>query len=463
MSENLNQSIRPSAQEKTFGLSTDLVAEITTALEENKRHKVRDLIGTMHTADIAELLNQVDADHRRVLVAVIRDEFDPEILRGLEGKVVDEVMEALGAAKAAEAITQLDSDDAIQVIEELEKLEQQEILEAIPEEQRQLIEEGLAYDEKSAGRLMNVQYVAIPEDWDVGQTIDYLRAEKSTLPTDFYQIFVINKQKIPVGNVLVSRVIRSSRSIGIRNLMETEVQTINADTDQEDVAYMFRKYALVSAPVVDKKGRIVGVIAVDDVVDVIDEEAEEDLMLLGGVSETGLYTSFWETAVRRFPWLFINLLTAVAASYVISFYEESIEKIVALAVLMPIVASMGGNAGTQTLTIAVRGLATKELTATNARRVLLKEVLSSTMNGFAFAVIVGLIVLLLYKSLFLAGAFALAMVVNLFAAGLAGVGIPLILERMKIDPAIASAVFLTTVTDIVGFFAFLGTATWILL
>jgi magnesium transporter len=202
---------------------------------------------------------------------------------------------------------------------------------------------------------------------------------------------------------------------------------------------------------------------VDDVVDVIDEEAEEDLMLLGGVSETGLYTSFWETAVRRFPWLFINLLTAVAASYVISFYEESIEKIVALAVLMPIVASMGGNAGTQTLTIAVRGLATKELTATNARRVLLKEVLSSTMNGFAFAVIVGLIVLLLYKSLFLAGAFALAMVVNLFAAGLAGVGIPLILERMKIDPAIASAVFLTTVTDIVGFFAFLGTATWILL
>jgi magnesium transporter len=450
------------SSESDYGLNVDMVHFITSALEEGDSARVRELAADLHSADVAELLNQISSEQRIKLAGFIKQDFDPEIFPDLEGEVVEDVIGALGSKRTAKAISQLESDDAMQVIEDLDEEGQQAILEAMPRADRAMLEEGLAFEEDSAGRLMNRQFVSIPRNWTVGKTIDFLRNQED-LPNDFYEIFVVDKDELAVGSVLVSRVIRSARETKIKDIYDEDLKTVALDTDQEEVGYLFQKYNLASAPVVDDVGHIVGVISLDDVVYVIEEEAEEDFMRLGGVSRIDLNRTAARTAYARFPWLFVNLLTAIAASVVIALFEGAIEKIVALAVMMPIVASMGGNAGTQSLTIAVRALATKELTSTNVRRIIGKEMLSAFINGISFAVIVAAASYLYQPDIMLSLVFAGATLITLCVAGFAGVSIPIVLMRMGVDPAIASGVFLTTVTDIVGFFTFLGLAAYILL
>ena len=431
---------------------------------------VRTLMAELHPADAADLLERLGADERARVVEILRSDFDSEILSELDETVRDHVVECLGVENVAAFIVGMDSDDALEVVEELDEDEQQQVLDAIPVGDRTLIEEGLSYPEDSAGRLMQREVVTIPTFWNVGETIDFLRKSadrddgegENELPTQFYDLFVVDPSHKPVGTIPLSRILRTRRPVSVTDIMETEMKLLPVTTDQEDVAFVFRQRDLVSAPVVDDGGRLVGAVTIDDVVDVIDEEHEEDIMLLGGVKEDDLYDATLDTTRARFMWLLINLGTAILASIVIGLFDATLEQMVALAVLMPIVASMGGNAGTQSLTVAVRALAMKELTSTNAVRVIGKEALVGVFNGILFAVLIGIVVWLWFGSVGLGVVIGLAMIVNMFVAGLAGTTIPLALDRMGIDPAVASSVFLTTLTDVVGFFVFLGLAALLL-
>ncbi|HIM77268.1 MAG TPA: magnesium transporter [Rhodospirillales bacterium] len=431
---------------------------------------VRTLMAELHPADAADLLERLGADERARVVEILRSDFDSEILSELDETVRDHVVECLGVENVAAFIVGMDSDDALEVVEELDEDEQQQVLDAIPVGDRTLIEEGLSYPEDSAGRLMQREVVTIPTFWNVGETIDFLRKSadrddgegENELPTQFYDLFVVDPSHKPVGTIPLSRILRTRRPVSVTDIMETEMKLLPVTTDQEDVAFVFRQRDLVSAPVVDDGGRLVGAVTIDDVVDVIDEEHEEDIMLLGGVKEDDLYDATLDTTRARFMWLLINLGTAILASIVIGLFDATLEQMVALAVLMPIVASMGGNAGTQSLTVAVRALAMKELTSTNAVRVIGKEALVGVFNGVLFAVLIGIVVWLWFGSVGLGVVIGLAMIVNMFVAGLAGTTIPLALDRMGIDPAVASSVFLTTLTDVVGFFVFLGLAALLL-
>ncbi len=440
----------------------DLMFFLTSAIETRDQERVRDLISGLHAADISYFITNLEVEQRVFFVTAISQDFDADILLDLDPSIKDDVIHMLGAKKSAEAITKLESDDAVHVIEDLKSKEQEKILEAIPEEKREELREGLAHPEDTAGRLMNKNFVAVPENWDVGKTIDFLRKGQD-LPDDFYSIFVVNKNFIPVGSVLVSRVIRKNRDVSIKDIMADDLKTINLGMDQEEIAYIFQKYALASAPVVDKLGKMVAMITVDDVVDIISEEAGEDIMKMGGVGEADLHTSYIKTALHRFPWLFINLLTAIAASAVIVQFDESIEKLVALAVLMPIVASMAGNAGMQTLTISVRAIATKELTEINVRRVIRKEVKAALLNGASFGAIVFVASMMFYGDISLSAIFGIAVFFSLLVAVFSGAVIPHILLKMRVDPAASSVVFLTTITDIVAFAVFLGLASFVLL
>jgi magnesium transporter len=441
--------------------------DVVEALAEGDLARAKGLIGPLHYADLADLLEHLAADDRRALVEIIRDDLDPDMLSELDESIRDDVIEQLGVAEVAAAVAELDTDDAVDFIEELDEEEQRQLLAAMPESDRALIEQALAYPEDSAGRLMQREIVRIPTFWDVGQTLDYLRQhadrDQEVLPEVFYVIFVVDPHHRPVGQVSLSRLLRTRRAAKIAEIMETDMKVIAATTDQEEVAFLFRQRDLVSAPVVDEAGRLVGAITVDDVVDVIHEENEEDLMHMGGVSEDDFYSAAVDTAKSRFRWLFVNLCTAFVAASVIGMFEATIEKIVALAVLMPIVASMGGNAGTQALTVAVRALAMKELGATNAMRVIGKEVVVGGFNGLLFAAIAGLVSWLWFGDPEIALIIGAAMITNLVVAGFAGSTIPILLEKLGVDPAIASSVFLTTMTDVIGFLAFLGLATLFLL
>jgi len=440
---------------------------VVEAMDAGDNERVRDFVADLHYADFADLLERLSRDDRTRLIETTRDIFDPEVLSELDETVREDVLEALGVQHAADAITELDSDDALMVFEEMDEERQKELLEQIPDEERTFIEEGLSYPEDSAGRLMQREVVTVPSHWNVGQCIDFVRrkadAGEDELPSIFYDIFVIDVRRHPVGAISLSGLLRSRRQIPVTEVMEEEMHEIPVATDQEDVAFLFRQRDLVSAPVIDDDGRLVGAITIDDVVDVIHEEHEEDIMRLGGVIEDDLYRASISTARARFSWLVVNLLTAILASMVIGLFDATIEQVVALAVLMPIVASMGGNAGTQTLTVTVRALATKELTGSNAYRVITKEVIVGCFNGIAFAILAGLVAWLWFQSTTLGFVIAAAMVINMVIAGFAGTTIPIMLERFGADPAIASSVFLTTVTDVVGFFAFLGLAAMILL
>ena len=446
------------------GLTDKLVRKIETALDDHNLRKVEKRLAKLHSADLADLLERLHRDDRDTVVEIIRPQLqsDPDVLTHLQEDVRDQVLERLEPEEIAGALVELDSDDALDLVEDLDEEEREQILASMPAAARMLVEEGLTFPENSAGRLMQREFVAVPMFWTVGKTIDYLRAADD-LPDDFYALLVVDPMYRPVGTAVLSRVLRSKRSVKVDTLLSDEVYPVSAELDQEEVAFQFRQYGMVSAPVVDDAGRLIGVITVDDVVTVIDEEAEEDLLKLGGVSGDDIYRDVLTTTRSRMSWLAVNLLTAIIASAVIALFESTIEKAVALAVLMPIVASMGGNAGTQSLTVAVRALAMKELTTSNAGRVVWKEAMVGGLNGLMFAAVAGGLTWFWSRDPLLSVVIGAAMIINLIVAGFSGALIPLVLEKLGIDPAVASAVFLTTITDVIGFFAFLGLAALILL
>ncbi|MFL2520234.1 MAG: magnesium transporter [Alphaproteobacteria bacterium] len=440
--------------------AVDLVSEY---LENYQNNKIFEYLNDMHNADIAELLQNLDPILRLSLLNIISNKFDPEILTYLNDSLRDEIVETLDIKQLANNAKELDTDDAVDLVEDLEKEDQDTFLENLDEEERNLIEEGLNYPEDSAGRLMQREFVAIDESWNVGQAIDYLRGNKKNLPEDFYDIYLTDLDKKVQGVVPLGRLMGSKRDIYLNSIINKELRLIEVNMDQEDVAYLFSKYGLVSAPVIDEQKKIIGSITVDDVVDVIEEEREEDILKLGGVGHTDIYNTVVDTTRSRISWLIVNLMTAVVASLVIGLFEAAIEKVVALAILMPIVASMGANAGTQTLTVAVRALAVKELTTSNALKIIIKETVIGSINGIIFAIIISLVSIYWFQDLMLGIILGLAMVLNLILAGFAGTIIPLALEKMRIDPALASAVILTTITDVFGFLSFLGLATLFLI
>ncbi|GHD58975.1 hypothetical protein GCM10017083_42750 [Thalassobaculum fulvum] len=448
--------------EPLYGMTPKLEAAVIRALEQERLPVVPRLLRPLHPADQADLIERLDGDDREVLIGAMGAAFDPEVLVYLDDTVREEILAHLDEAQIARFLSVLDSDDAVDLIGELDEDEQARILQAVPAKDRVILEQGLTFPESSAGRLMQREMVVVPAHWTVGQTIDFLRTVRD-LPDDFYAIYVVDPAHRPVGELVLSHLLRSKRPVRVSDIMRKDFRRVPAAMDQEEVALLFRQYGLVAAPVVADDERLLGVITVDDVVDVIDEEAEEDLMRLGGVSEIDLYGTLWDTTRSRFPWLMVNLGTAIAASLVIGLFEATIQKVVALAVLMPIVASMGGNAGTQTLTVAVRALAMRDIDTRNAMRFIAKETLAGSLNGLAFAVVMAGASVLWFGDTRIAWIIAVAMVLNLLVAGLVGTLIPLGLQRVKVDPAVASGVFLTTVTDVVGFFVFLGLATLVLL
>jgi magnesium transporter len=452
----------PVQAEELLGLGRRLVDAVAVALDEENRLEARLLVEPLRAPERADLLQLLRPELRRRLIEYLRPDFDPGVLPELEDDIRDEIAEQLGTEALARAVARLESDDALSLIETLEEDKQRGILKVLPDPIRERIEEGLAFPKDSAGRLMERDFVAVPAFWTVGETIDFMR-EADDLPNDFYDIFVVDPAHRATGTVALSRVLRSKRLIRISDIMDSGLLSVPAAMDQEEVAFLFSQQNLVSAPVVDEGGRLIGTITVDDVLDVIQEEAEEDIMRLGGVQGDDLYSAAMETGRSRFSWLFLNLITAILASVVIGLFEGTIQEIVMLAVLMPIVASMGGNAGTQTMTVAVRALATKELTDVNAMRVLGKEVLVGLYNGILFAFLIGGVAWFWSDSLSIGLVMASAMVVTLVIAALAGMSIPLLLERAGIDPALGSSVILTTITDVVAFSVFLGLAAWFLL
>ncbi len=422
---------------------------------ENKTELIK-YVEEMHNADLAEIIQNLDDDNRSKFILSIKDSFDPEILTYLNDSLRDDVIEKIDIKKLASDASELDVDDAVDVIEDLEVSDQETFLSSIPDSERKLIEEGLNYPEDSAGRLMQRKFIAVDNSWNVGNAIDYLRNETENLPEDFYDVYLVDKADKVTGIVPLGRLMSSKRDVILNKIQNNKTRTIKVLTDQEEVAYQFTKYAMVSAPVVDDQDSIIGSITVDDVVEVIEEEREEDILKLGGVGQTDIFEDLFNTIKSRFSWLLVNLLTAVAASIVIVFFQASIEKVVALAVLMPIVASMGGNAGTQTMTVAVRALATKELTPTNAIKIVIKETFVGGINGIIFALIVGIISAYWFNDNLLGIIIASAMIINLVIAGLVGTLIPISLNKINIDPALASGVILTTITDVFGFLSWIG-------
>ncbi|MSP80196.1 MAG: magnesium transporter [Rhodospirillales bacterium] len=455
------------ADEETYSLSDAIVDEVSNALAAEDPQRVRRIIEPLHYSDVADLVERLAPEDRDALLEIIKRDFDPEVLHELDEGIRDEIIKKLGLKNVAAAVREMDSDDAVSVFEELADDERKQLFAAIPAEDRAAIRDALTYPEDSAGRLMQRELVKVPPDWTVGETIDFMRRtaddEFENLPEVFYDIFVVSNEGKPLGAIPLSRLLRSRRQTPVPEIMETEMQLIPASMDQEEVAFLFRQRDLVSAPVVDEAGRLVGAITVDDVVDVIQKEHEEDFLGLGGVAGSDLRAPPLETAWRRSHWLFVTLINNIIAATVISQFEATIEQMVALAVLMPMVAAMGGNAGTQVVTVVVRGLATKELSLGNVVRVAVKEVGVGFINGVGFALLAGLLAAFWFENAALGAVLGGAMVFNMVWAGLAGTLIPMALIRFRVDPAIAAGPFLTTTTDVLGFFCFLGLATRFLL
>jgi magnesium transporter len=445
------------AHEAGSAPTSELLHAVSEALEAHDKDKVRNLLSDVQGPDLADLIELLGPEERVALIQALGPDFDFEVLTEVDEKVRDQISEALPNDVLAKAVTELDSDDAAYLIGGLEADDQKEILDQVSQGDRAAVQRNLHYPEETAGRLMQADFVAVPPFWTVGQVIDFAR-DAADLPETFSEIFVVDPGFHLLGSVDISRLLRSKRDIKIDKIMDADRHQVLATADQEVVARQFERYGLMSAPVVDKNERLVGVVTVDDVVEVIEQEADEDAKLLAGVGDERLSDSVRQITPPRFSWLLVNLATAILASAVISLFDATIQSMVALAVLMPIVASMGGNAGTQTMTVAVRALATKELTPTNVVRVVIRETAVGLINGFAFALIIAVIAIAWFGTDRLGLVIGTAMVVNLLAAALAGIFIPLGLNRMGFDPAVASTVFVTTVTDVVGFFSFLGLA-----
>ncbi|MBM9595307.1 magnesium transporter [Roseitranquillus sediminis] len=447
---------------ESYALDARRVSSVREAVHEGDAERLTELMAPLHAADIADLLEQIDGDERHRLVTLYGREFDGEILSELGEGIREEVVAALHPDVLTEAVRELESDDVVDLIESLDEPQQETILQALEAFDRVAVERALTYPEYSAGRMMQREVVTAPEHWRVGDAIDFLRAH-GDLPDQFYHVILVDPAIRPVGYVTLGKLMSSRRHVKLADITEESFRTFRAEEPEGDVAYAFNQYHLISAPVVDEGGRLIGIITIDDAMSVLDEETEEDLRLLAGVGDESLNDNTLEIVRRRFPWLAVNLGTAILASLVIAQFEAAIAAIVALAVLMPIIASMGGNAATQSLTVAVRALATRDLTGSNALRVMRREIMAGLLNGVAFAVIMGIIGIIWFGSPMLGAVIGAAMVINLIVAALAGIAIPLGLEKSGIDPALASGTFVTTVTDVIGFFAFLGLASVLLL
>ena len=449
-------------EDDAYSMDSKTTIALLDAIHAGDSALLDELFEPFHAADIADFIEQIDSADRKALIAIWAGGIDGEILSELEESVREEVIDFLAPDALAEAVRDMESDDVVDLVEFMNKSEQDAILGALEDADRVAVEKALSYPEYSAGRLMQREVVMGPEHWTVGEAIDYLRAQKD-LPEEFYHMVLVDARLKPVGQVTLGKLLGAARKTKLIDLKEESFRTIRATEPERDVAYAFNQYHLISTPVVDEDDRIVGVITIDDAMIVLDEEAEEDILRLAGVGEGSLSDRVIETTKQRLPWLGVNLATAILASMVISQFEATIAQLVALAVLMPIVASMGGNAGTQALTVAVRAIATRDLTPSNVWRVVRREAMVGLINGVIFAVAMGIVGVLWFASPMLGGVIAVAMVINLVVAGLAGILIPVMLEKVGIDPALASGAFVTTVTDIVGFFAFLGLATMVLL
>ncbi|TGD44221.1 magnesium transporter [Pseudotabrizicola sediminis] len=444
-------------------LDTRRVARILDAVEAGNTAELTRLLEPLHAADVADLLEQISGEQRRNLLAMWSGEIDGDILSEISDSIREEVIESLPPEVVAEAMRDLDTDDVVDILEDLEEPAQEAILSTLDQADRVAVEQALAYPEYSAGRLMQREVVTAPEHWTVGEMIDHMRSV-DWLPDQFYHVILVDPRMKPVSYVTLGRMLSARRDVTLKSIVEDSFRIIEANEPEADVAYLFNQYHLISCPVVDRHGRLVGVITIDDAMNVLDEEHQEDMLRMAGVDdEATLADTVWEATKGRALWLFVNLLTAILASVVISAFAETIEQMVALAVLMPIVASMGGNAGTQSMTVAVRALATRDLTPRNAARVIRREVAVGAINGAVFGVLMALVAGVWFGVPMLAVVIGLAMVLTLIAAAFGGIAIPMALERAGVDPALASGPFVTTVTDVVGFFAFLGLASWILL
>ena len=445
-----------------FNISQDYLNNLINNIEQKKSILINEDLSNLHTSDIAEVISNLPEKSRFDLVGLDGFYLNPNVIIELTDELQKEILEKISSNKIVKIINTLESDNALHIVENLSDHKKNDVLTKIPLEDKHVLEQTLnTYPEDSAARIMQREFAAVPYGWTVGQTIDYLR-ETNELPKEFLEIFIINELNIPVGSVSSSRVLRTARDIKMSSIMNSNKFLIPAEMDQEHVAYNFEQYNLVSAGVVDKNNHLIGMITGDDIVTVIKEEAEEDTLRLAGVSDEEISDSALSITKKRFIWLTINLLTAILASSVISVFNASIEKVVALAILMPIVASMGGNAGTQTLTVTVRLIATKELISSNVKKIITKEFLVGFFNGLIFAIITSLAIFVWFKDFRLSILIAVAMIINMTVAGLFGILIPVVLNKIKIDPAIASSVFVTTVTDVFGFLSFLGLASFIL-
>ena len=443
---------------KDGSIRKTFVKSVARRIETGDGAGLRALVGDLHESDMGALIEALPPEQRQRLVELLGIDFDFTALTEVDDAVREEILEELPSQAVAKGVSELESDDAVAILEDLPKDEQAEILEQLPQTERVALTRSLDYPEESAGRRMQTEFIAVPPHWNVGQAIDYMR-ETTELPDHFYELYVVDEGGHFLGAVPLDRLLRSKRPVPILDLMEKDRPRVSAVQDQEEVARLFQRYNWVTAPVVDTGDRLVGVITFDDVADVIEEEAEEDIHALGGITrDEQLSDSVWKIARGRFNWLLVNLATAFLASSVLGLFEGQLQKMVALAVLAPIVASQGGNATTQTMTVAVRALATRDLSDSNAWRVIKRELMVGVFNGVAFAIITGVAAYIWFRVPGLGFVIGLAMICNLIAAALGGILIPLVLHRLKFDPAVASSPFVTTVTDVVGFFSFLSIA-----
>jgi magnesium transporter len=443
-----------------YGLTPKVVAAVIACIADGNKDRLVSLVAPLHPADQADMIERLNSAQLKRFTLMMRENLDPTVLTYLPDSVLEDVISSYGVNELAQALPELDSDDAVDILEDLEEEEVADILAALPVGERLIVEEALSYPEHCAGRLMQREVVVCPSHWTVGQSIDHLRAEDADqLPDEFYVIIIIDPARRVLGQVRLAKLLSSDRPVRLSDIMETAPHQIPVTMDKEEVGLLFQRYGLVSVSVVDAQEKLVGMITVDDIVDVIQEEAGEDLMALGGVSDSDLRSSLVATVQSRFLWLLVNLFTAVIASLVIGVFDDTIERLVALAVLMPIVASMGGNAGTQTVTVAVRALAMRQLVDTNiVNRFVLREAMVGLTNGLIFAIVAGVVALIWFQNIEIALVMGFAMIANMLAAAISGAGIPIILSKMNIDPAVASSVFITTVTDVIGFLTFLGLA-----
>ena len=450
------------SKDASYVIDKQKMAIVLSALASGNRVDLTEVLEPLHPADIADIIEQLNTTDRARFIRLYDTEFYGDILSEIDEHIREEVIAELKPDVLAEAVRDLESDDVVDIVEDLEEEQKETILEALDEGDRVAVQSLLSYPEQSAGRLMQREVVMAPEHWSVGMAIDFLRND-AILPEQFYHIVLVDPRLHPVGNVSLGKLMSSKRSVLLKEIIEDVFQVIPADQDEADVAYAFNQYHLISAPVVDMENRVVGVITIDDAMVVLDEELEEDIMLLAGVGDSSVSDTIIETVRGRLPWLAVNLVTAILASIVIAQFEATIAQFVALAILMPIIASMGGNAATQSLTVAVRAIATKDISSTNIGRVIRREIGVGILTGLIFAVSMGLIGVFWFGTAMLGVVIAISMLINLVVANLAGTTIPVILEKLGIDPALASGAFVTTVTDVVGFFAFLSIAGILLL